>query len=226
MVVGKPSSDTTAEDIMSRRYFKPGDVVRVVLDQRVRDGRRGTTFYSREPVIVPDLYDRADLSEHEIVRAVGQILEITDGMYSVSLTEVDLAARLFEGMVPELAAQQVRVMDIKRIPGVGSKMMVAACVAGIDPVGTFVGHRGGRVAVVQRILGEDVQILAYASNPEERVRAALRGNQDARIEVDEERGIAEIWLPAHQHGPVLGKNGVNAQMLSDLLGYRLVLREA
>lgn len=208
------------------RNFKAGDAVRVVLTEPTPQGRRGYTKLTGEPVFVPAIMDRTDLQPNAAgqIEAVGAIDNIWDGMYQVSLTDPDLAVRIFEGLVPELAERKVRVMAAVRIPGVCTKLAVAATEEGIDPVGTFVGVRGGRVRAVRRILEEQVDILAYYDDPEAQIRAALGDNPDAKINVDLDRGVAEVWLPKHQHGPAIGREGINSKLISQLVEVRLDIR--
>jgi N utilization substance protein A len=92
----------------------------------------------------------------------------------VSRTHPGLVKRLFELEVPEIADGTVEIKSVAREAGSRTKLAVWANDPDVDPVGTCVGPRGGRVgAVVDELGGEKMDIIKYSEDPAAFVAAAL-----------------------------------------------------
>ena len=92
----------------------------------------------------------------------------------VSRTHPGLVKRLFELEVPEIASGLVEIKSIAREAGSRTKMAVWSADPDVDPIGSCVGPKGGRVAsIVNELGGEKIDIIKYSEVPEEYIAAAL-----------------------------------------------------
>jgi len=80
----------------------------------------------------------------------------------VSRSHPDLLRQLFELEVPEVFNGTVELKSIAREAGYRSKVAVAACQEGIDPVGCCVGLRGIRIQnIVNELNGEKIDVVMW-----------------------------------------------------------------
>ena len=147
-------------------------------------------------------------------------------LMQVSRTHPNLVLRLFEKETPEIADGQVAVRNIAREPGSRSKIAVQAMAEGVDPVGSCVGPRGGRVgAVVQELHGEKIDIVVWSEDPCEYVRAALSPADVLSVTLMPENGKAcQVIVPDNQLSLAIGKEGQNARLAAKLTGYKIDIK--
>ena len=143
----------------------------------------------------------------------------------VSRTHPNLVRRLFELEVPEIADGQVEIRNISREPGSRSKVAVRAAVEGIDPVGTCVGPRGGRVgAIVEELGGEKIDIVVYSEDPCEYVRAALSPAEVLSVTLVPGQKACTVVVPDSQLSLAIGKEGQNARLAARLTSYKIDIK--
>lgn len=139
---------------------------------------------------------------------------------------------LFRQEVPEIDNGTVTIKGIAREPGRRTKLAVISNVAGIDPVGTFVGSRGIRVSAVMNEIGdkEKIDIITWSENPSEYIREALSPAEVNRVEIqpekEDENGkkskpSAIVYVSEEQQSIAIGKQGQNVRLASKLTGYEL-----
>src|SRR5690606_9935208 len=76
-----------------------------------------------------------------------------------------LLRRLLELEVPEIYNGVVEIKSIAREPGSRSKVAVHATQEGVDPVGSCVGVRGGRIQnVVNELNGEKIDVVQWSTD--------------------------------------------------------------
>lgn len=143
----------------------------------------------------------------------------------VSRTHPGLVKRLFEIEVPEIAGGTVEVKSIAREPGSRTKLAVWASDANIDPVGTCVGPRGGRVgAVVEELKGEKMDIIKYSEDPAEYVAAALSPADVVSVTTFPGTKTCRVVVPDDQLSLAIGKEGQNARLAARLTGYKIDIK--
>ncbi len=143
----------------------------------------------------------------------------------VSRTHPNLVRRLFELETPEIAEGQVEVRNIAREAGSRSKMAVRATMEGIDPVGSCVGPRGGRVgAVVEELGGEKIDIVVWSEDPCEYVRAALSPADVVSVTLIPGQKACRCIVPDDQLSLAIGKEGQNARLAARLTGYKIDIK--
>lgn len=130
---------------------------------------------------------------------------------------------LFRAEVPEMDAGAVEIKGISREAGVRSKIAVASTVAGVDPVGTFVGGHGTRVNAVVGEVGEQekIDIIVWSADTKEYIMNALSPTKVNRVVLDESAKRAKVFVPEDQLSIAIGRGGQNVRLASKLVGYEL-----
>ncbi len=143
----------------------------------------------------------------------------------VSRSHPNLLRRLFELEVPEVFNGIVELKSIAREAGYRSKVAVAACQDGIDPVGSCVGLRGIRIQnIVSELNGEKLDVVMWDPSPSVFIANALSPAQILGVELDEETGIATVIVPDRQLSLAIGKEGQNARLAAKLTGWRIDIK--
>ena len=146
-------------------------------------------------------------------------------LVNVSRTHPNVVRRLFELETPEIAEGQVEIRNIAREAGSRSKIAVRAAMEGIDPVGTCVGPRGGRVgAVVEELHGEKIDIVVWSEDPCEYVRAALSPADVVDVMLIPGQKACRVIVPDDQLSLAIGKEGQNARLAARLTGYKIDIK--
>jgi N utilization substance protein A len=141
-----------------------------------------------------------------------------------------LLQRLLELEVPEIFSGAVEIKAIAREAGSRSKVAVHATQEGVDPVGSCVGVRGGRIQnVVNELSGEKIDVvqwdpevgafIANALSPAKVMNVLLSNG----IEGDK---TATVIVPDRQLSLAIGKEGQNARLAAKLTGWRIDIKSA
>ena len=135
---------------------------------------------------------------------------------------------LFRQEVPEMETGAVEIKAIAREAGRRTKIAVASTVPGVDPVGTFVGGHGTRVQAVMNEIGdqEKIDIVTYNEEPRDFIAAALSPADVARVEIDEAKKRATVYVAEDQQSIAIGRAGQNVRLASRLTGYELDIETA
>lgn len=143
----------------------------------------------------------------------------------VSRTHPGLVKRLFELEVPEIADGTVEIKSIAREAGSRTKLAVWASDPDIDPVGTCVGPRGGRVgAVVEELGGEKMDIIKYSEDPATFVASALSPADVIEVTTFPGTKNCRVVVPDDQLSLAIGKEGQNARLAARLTGYKIDIK--
>ena len=155
------------------------------------------------------------------------LAEIKEGLKGeeviVSRAHIGLLEGLFKREVPEVAQGAVEIKQIVREPGNRSKVAVYSNQSAIEPVGSCVGQKGGRVqAVIQEFGGlEKIDIIQWQENSKNYIVQALSPAKNIRLEVDEKEKVARVTVPSDELSLAIGKDGQNVRLASKLTGYRI-----
>ncbi len=130
---------------------------------------------------------------------------------------------LFRAEVPEMEGNAVEIKGIAREAGVRSKIAVASNVQGVDPVGTFVGGHGTRVNAVMSEVGEQekIDIVVWDEEPITYITNALSPTKVARVELDNSKTKARVFVPEDQLSIAIGRSGQNVRLASKLTGFEI-----
>ena len=125
----------------------------------------------------------------ERIRAL--LLRVDEGVRGtfirLSRSHPRFLTKLFEVEVPEMASGVVEVKGVVREPGSRAKIAVFSNDEHVDPVGSLVGQRGVRVAVVTSELGgEKIDVVEWSEKASDFVKESLKPAQVMDIELNED----------------------------------------
>ena len=104
----------------------------------------------------------------------------------------------------------MQLKSVAREAGHRSKVAVAACQEGIDPVGCCVGLRGIRIQnIVNELNGEKIDVVEWSDSPAAFIANALSPAQVSHVELNTGEGIATVNVPDKQLSLAIGKEGQN-----------------
>ena len=143
----------------------------------------------------------------------------------ISRTHPGLVKRLFELEVPEIYDGTVEIKSIAREAGSRTKMAVWSSDPDVDPIGSCVGPKGGRVAsIVNELGGEKIDIVKYSEVPEEYIAAALSPSEVLSVTMLEDGKSCRVIVPDSQLSLAIGKEGQNARLAAKLTGYKIYIK--
>ena len=143
----------------------------------------------------------------------------------ISRTHPGLVKRLFELEVPEIYDGTVEIKSIAREAGSRTKMAVWSSDPDVDPIGSCVGPKGGRVAsIVNELGGEKIDIVKYSEIPEEYIAAALSPSEVLSVTMLEDGKSCRVVVPDSQLSLAIGKEGQNARLAAKLTGYKIDIK--
>ena len=143
----------------------------------------------------------------------------------ISRTHPGLVKRLFELEVPEIYDGTVEIKSIAREAGSRTKMAVWSADPDVDPIGSCVGPKGGRVAcIVNELGGEKIDIVKYSEVPEEYIAAALSPSEVVSVTMMEDGKSCRVVVPDSQLSLAIGKEGQNARLAAKLTGYKIDIK--
>lgn len=140
----------------------------------------------------------------------------------VSRTHTGFLKRLFEMEVPEIYEGIVEIKAAAREAGNRSKLAVFSNNKDIDPVGSCVGPKGGRVqAISNELKGEKIDIIKWSSDTEEFIANALSPAKVASVILNSENKTATVVVPDTQLSLAIGKEGQNARLAAKITGWKI-----
>ncbi len=143
----------------------------------------------------------------------------------ISRTHPGLVKRLFELEVPEIYDGTVEIKSIAREAGSRTKIAVWSEDPNVDPIGSCVGPKGGRVAnIVNELNGEKIDIVKYSEYPEEYIAAALSPSEVISVTMLDEVKSCRVIVPDSQLSLAIGKEGQNARLAAKLTGYKIDIK--
>jgi N utilization substance protein A len=132
--------------------------------------------------------------------------------------------------VPEIFSGAVEIKAIAREAGSRSKVAVHATQDGVDPVGSCVGVRGGRIQnVVNELNGEKIDVVQWDSEVSSFIANSLSPAKVMNVLLSDnpETGkTATVIVPDRQLSLAIGKEGQNARLAAKLTGWRIDIKSA
>ena len=190
----------------------------------VLDDEGNELILPKREMIPRDFFKKGDS-----VRAVVLRVEMfnTNPKIILSRTAPEFLERLFEMEVPEILDGLITVKKIVREPGERAKVAVESYDDRIDPVGACVGMKGSRIhGIVRELKNENIDVINFTSNTQLLIQRALSPAKISSINLDDENGKADVYLPADQVSLAIGKGGHNIKLAGKLVGYNIdVYRE-
>jgi N utilization substance protein A len=141
-----------------------------------------------------------------------------------------LLRRLLELEVPEIFNGAVEIKAIAREAGSRSKVAVHATQEGVDPVGSCVGVRGGRIQnVVNELGGEKIDVVQWDQEIANFIGNSLSPAKVMNVVLEngmESGKTATVIVPDRQLSLAIGKEGQNARLAAKLTGWRIDIKSA
>ncbi len=162
-------------------------------------------------------------------RVRAYILEVNKAAHGpqivLSRSDAQFVKKLFEIEVPEIAEGIVEIRSIAREAGERTKLAVWSKDEKVDAVGACVGMRGSRVKdIVRELQGERVDIIRWADDLKEYVKAALGPAEISELKIDKAHKKIEVIVADDQLSIGIGKHGQNIRLASKLIGWEMDIR--
>ncbi|MBN1292622.1 MAG: transcription termination factor NusA [Candidatus Latescibacteria bacterium] len=137
----------------------------------------------------------------------------------LSRTDPKFLAKLFEFEVPEIYEGIVEIKGVARKPGERSKIAVLSSDPRVDSVGACVGIKGSRVqGIVKELNNERIDIIQYSDDISTFLSRSLSPAPVLRVDIDRVEGKLTAVVDDDQLSLAIGKNGINAELASNLTG--------
>ena len=160
----------------------------------------------------------------DTVRAIVLKVEMKNNnpIIVLSRTSPIFLERLMEAEVPEIYDGLITIRNIVRQPGERAKIAVESYDDRIDPVGSCVGVKGGRIhGIVRELRNENIDVLNYSPRADLMIQRALAPAKVSSIKINEEEKKAEVFMAPDQVSLAIGKGGYNIKLASKLVGYEI-----
>lgn len=160
----------------------------------------------------------------DTVRAVVLKVEMKNNNPSIILSRTSpiFLERLLEAEVPEIYDGLITIRNIVRQPGERAKVAVESYDDRIDPVGSCVGVKGGRIhGIVRELRNENIDVINYTPRVDVMIQRALSPAKVSNIKINEEEKKAEVFMQPDQVSLAIGKGGYNIKLASKLVGYEI-----
>ena len=142
----------------------------------------------------------------------------------------NLLRRLLELEVPEIFNGSVEIKVIAREAGSRSKVAVHATQEGVDPVGSCVGVRGGRIQnIVNELGGEKIDVVQWNPDLATFIANSLSPAKVMNVLLEDNSAAgktATVIVPDRQLSLAIGKEGQNARLAAKLTGWRIDIKSA
>jgi len=140
----------------------------------------------------------------------------------LSRSHVDMVKTVFAQEIPEIENGEVTIKDIARDAGSRSKVAVWTDDESIDPIGSCIGQRGGRISIIiDELGGEKIDVIQYNDNAEQYISQALSPAKVSRVDLDEGKKIAKAHVAEDQFSLAIGRGGQNVRLAAELTGWEI-----
>ena len=201
-------------EIIVGEVYQPWNKEILVLDEEKIE-----LILPKSEQIPSDHYRKGDT-----VRAVVLKVEMKNNnpIIVLSRTSPIFLERLLEAEVPEIYDGLISIRNIVRQSGERAKVAVESYDDRIDPVGSCVGVKGGRIhGIVRELRNENIDVLNYTPRVDLMIQRALSPAKVSSIKINEEEKKAEVFMQPDQVSLAIGKGGYNIKLASKLVGYEI-----
>ncbi len=200
-----------------------GKVTRVTKQKIIVELDKGTAEFPKEEQVEREFYEIGKRYKFLLKELIN---EEYNRHIILSRKDPRFIEALFEMEIPELASGQVEIVKVARIPGVRTKVAVRALDKDLDPVGAFIGPKGVRInAVMEELQNEKVDVVKWDLDVVEFIKNAFLPAVVNKVDYDEKKKKATVYVTPEQHAIAIGKEGVNVKLVSELTGVNIDLQE-
>ncbi|MDO8669624.1 MAG: transcription termination factor NusA [Candidatus Buchananbacteria bacterium] len=142
----------------------------------------------------------------------------------VSRSSIEIVRKIFELEIPEITSGIIEIKSIAREAGSRSKVAIMTNDEGIDPIGSCVGQRGGRIqTIISELNGEKVDIILFDESPLKFITNALSPAKVSKVELkdNKEEKSATVTVKEDQLSLAIGRGGQNVRLASKLTDYKI-----
>lgn len=133
---------------------------------------------------------------------------------------------IFKQEIPEIADGVIEIKNIAREAGFRSKVAVYTEDESIDPIGSCIGQRGGRInTIIEELGGEKIDIISYSENDEDYIINSFSPAKVLEVDMNEEDKTAEVTVAEDQFSLAIGRGGQNVRLAAELTGWALKVKE-
>jgi N utilization substance protein A len=137
-----------------------------------------------------------------------------------------LVREIFAQEIPEINDGSIEIKAVARDAGFRSKVAVHTNDDSIDPIGSCIGQRGGRInMIIEELNGEKVDVVKYNEDPIKFITNALSPAKILKVTIDEPAKTADVLVDADQFSLAIGRSGQNVRLASELTGWNLTVKE-
>ena len=186
----------------------------------------GTTAFM--PSNLRNLNIPLNIGEKTKVYVEDVLKESKDSQIVVSNGSPTIVRKVLESEVPEIFEGIVEIINISRMAGTRSKVLVKSNNENADAVGAIIGAGGSRIkAIVEKLEGEKLDIIPFSEDTNLQIAYALSPAKVVSVndKFDEHGNIIEnqkiIITPNKHQTLAIGKKGSNARLAVELIKHRL-----
>ena len=140
----------------------------------------------------------------------------------VSRASPEMVRELFRVEIPEVASGVVEVKSVAREAGGRTKLAVSSNDPNLDPIGSCIGQRGGRIqTIIAEIGGEKIDVIQWDENVEKYISGALAPAKTKSVVLNEGAMIASVTVPDAELSLAIGRAGQNVRLASKLTGWKI-----
>ncbi len=140
----------------------------------------------------------------------------------LSRSDVGMVREIFKQEIPEIADGLIEIKGVAREAGFRSKVAVFTNDKSIDPIGSCIGQRGGRInTIIEELGGEKIDVIQYSDDAKQYIAHALAPAKIVDVNLDEANKVAEVKVVTDQFSLAIGRNGQNVRLAADLTGWRI-----
>ena len=145
----------------------------------------------------------------------------------LSRSDIGMVREIFKQEIPEISDGAILIKGVARDAGARSKISVFTEDSSVDPIGSCIGQRGGRInTIIEELNGEKIDVIRYSEDSSDYIAHALSPAKISRVEiVSPEEKTAEVYVPAEQFSLAIGRGGQNVRLASQLTGWKIKVIE-
>lgn len=144
----------------------------------------------------------------------------------LSRNSTGMVEEIFRQEIPEIGDGSIEIKGIARDAGWRSKVAVFTEDSSIDPIGSCIGQRGGRInTIIEELGGEKLDVIKWSEDPASYIANALSPAKVLRAEINDDVKEADVYVVADQFSLAIGKSGQNVRLASQLTGWRIKVIE-
>ncbi len=144
----------------------------------------------------------------------------------LSRSHPNMVREIFRYEIPEINEGVIEIKGVARDAGYRSKVSVFTAEDSIDPIGSCIGQRGGRInTIIEELGGEKIDVIQYSDNSNEYISHALSPAKVARVELNDEQKRATVFVASEQFSLAIGRSGQNVRLASELTGWNIDVQQ-